>query len=516
MRRGWVLALALVLGASASGCRRRPTQLVVVVDTDLPRDSYGCFGLLVSRVEGNVVEAGATRRFLPRPDASPPFSFAVTPPDGRATARVEVAVEALPACEDPAEGARVVRRAARTGFVPEQSLRLALFLPASCGDGCTVTESCPSIGPDCEMVPTIEPTELVPFVPDDAGPSPDAAVERVDGGPAPPCDAVVADTYLLDLWEPPTAVAGRQLSAGFTVVSSNGGSNSVSEAVGDSSAILNDETGFSTASAASALAMHGLAGTDDVFVVATIGTDVLHWRRGAGAMLAATRVGAGALRPGLSATSLGGETLFAVEQGGALALRRAPSGTPVDIATTELREVALAPSGTGGALVALAQGAAPDQCDVDVVDEGGVRQTTIAAPTGTGPCESVGVASVASGQIVLAFVAAGTLWYRHIDAGTSTVGGSMSLGPALAGHVGVWPDGSGGFRVVWRGGTEELRSVAVSALDVQGRTSCIGDASSTAVDYGRVTSARAGSTTMVVLSGGGRGGAGALYTTLTD
>lgn len=540
MRTGLVL-VALTLAAGVAGCTRRATQLVVVVETDLPRDAYACFGLLVSRVEGGAVEPGATRRFLAVPDdVDPPFSFGVTPPEGRVDARVEVAVEALASCDDPAPSERVVRRAVRTGFVSEQALRLSLFLPASCGDGCTVTESCPAIGPDCVPIPTVEPTELTPYTPgaeladaavpldapgpglDDAAPldtgvPQDAFVVRADAGPAPPCDAVVAMPYLSDSLRPPMAVAPRHLAAGFTVVASNGLSNSVMEAPGATGGSpLFDETGFGSAAAASELAMHGLAGTDTVFVLGSVGADLLFWEL-SGPTNAATRVGSGALRPGRSSAPLGAQTLVAIERGGALELVLAPSGASVGGGPLELREVSLAPSGTGGALVALAQGTAPSECALVVLDVMGSPLRTIAAPTGGGPCESIGVAAVAPSQGILAFVADGVLWFRHVDLDAGTIGMPIGLGPALAGHVGVWPDGAGGFRAVWRAGSEEIRSVAVTATDVQGRTTCLGDAVTPPVDYARATSARTGAITMVLVPGGGRsGGLGALYATLSD
>jgi hypothetical protein len=539
MRACLSFALALALAASTAGCTRRATQLIVVVETDLPRDAYACFGLLVSRVEGGAVEPGATRRFLAVPsDVTAPFSFAVTPPGGRASARVEVAVEALDSCDDPGPDERVVRRAVRTGFVEEQALRLSLFLPASCGDGCTATESCPAIGPDCVPVPTFEPSELTPVTPgselvdaasaidggapeldagsDAASSSSDAFVAREDAGPPPPCDSVTLTSYFSGIWVPPMAVAPRHLASAFTVISSNGSVNAISEAVESTlGSPLFDESGFGSAMAASEISMHGLAGTDSVFVVASVGADVLYWER-SGATNPATRVATGALRPGRSCAPLGGDTLVAIEQGGMLAFVRAPSGTAVGLGPLALREVSLAPSGSGGALVALAEGAAPSECALVVLDAAGSPLRTIAAPTGGGPCESVGAAALTTGEGILAFVADGALWYRHVDLDAGTTGAPFSLGPALAGHVGLWPDAMGGFRAVWRADTEELRSVTVTAMDVQGRTTCLGDGASTAVDYTRATSARAGATTMILVPGGGRSGLGALYATLSD
>jgi hypothetical protein len=177
--------LALLVVASGLGCIRPATQLVVVVDTDLPRSSYGCFGLLVTRVgEGGALAEGS-RRFLPADGMSLPFSFGVHAASDRP--RVEVAVEALPRCEDPLPGQRVVRRAVRTGFLAEQSLQLSLFLPATCGEGCEVTETCPATGPMCAPIPTVEPTELVPITPgQELGPSdastPDPPDTSLDAG----------------------------------------------------------------------------------------------------------------------------------------------------------------------------------------------------------------------------------------------------------------------------------------------------------------------------------------------
>jgi hypothetical protein len=189
MRRRGALThrlLALLVVASGLGCSRPATQLVVVVDTDLPRASYGCFGLLVSRVGEGGALSGASRRFLDADEVRVPFSFGVHAAADRP--RVEVAVEALPRCEDPLPGQRVVRRAVRTGFLEGQTLELSLFLPAACGEGCEVTETCPATGPTCAPIPTVEPTELVPITPGQELAERDASVP----------DASVPDASTLD------------------------------------------------------------------------------------------------------------------------------------------------------------------------------------------------------------------------------------------------------------------------------------------------------------------------------
>jgi hypothetical protein len=61
-----MLGALSALATPVPGCTRRPTQLIVVVETDLVAGTdYQCFGLLVSRLDASgALEPGSTRRFL--------------------------------------------------------------------------------------------------------------------------------------------------------------------------------------------------------------------------------------------------------------------------------------------------------------------------------------------------------------------------------------------------------------------------------------------------------------------
>lgn len=146
----------------ASACTRRPTQLLVVVDSDLPESERACIAARVSSwgtEEGLGPMDQSFFYFDGRTPTGPrlPFSFAVLPPRNRVS-RVQLEVVALRAADcDPATpnfaNARV-RRIVRTGFAEEQTLRLPIFLAASCiPAACMSTQDCE--GGRCQVVPEL-------------------------------------------------------------------------------------------------------------------------------------------------------------------------------------------------------------------------------------------------------------------------------------------------------------------------------------------------------------------------
>lgn len=174
-----VIALVLSIASAATSCSRPASQLVVVVESDVPVTEIGCVDVTVQRLDEP--ERVTTRRFHVTADGEPqvaiPFSLGVVPPDGHASRRVEVRAEAFRLEGSACATAPLVSRIARTGFLPEQTLRLPLFLARACvGIECGADSTCD--GGECVLVPDIDPGELAVAVPGmeiaDAGPRLDA------------------------------------------------------------------------------------------------------------------------------------------------------------------------------------------------------------------------------------------------------------------------------------------------------------------------------------------------------
>jgi hypothetical protein len=134
-------AASISVAASSGGCTRRATQLVVVVDSDLPAESVRCVRVETGPVVPDVpvvatredvfyvAEGGGDGR------VALPFSFGVVPPSGDARARVELRATAYDDCAAAEAGGapgRVTTRTVRSGFLPEQALRVEVFLAARC------------------------------------------------------------------------------------------------------------------------------------------------------------------------------------------------------------------------------------------------------------------------------------------------------------------------------------------------------------------------------------------------
>jgi len=143
------LPMCAMLAAFSAGCTRGATQLVVVVESDLASSQRRCVLIETGPVvPGEPFEVTSGWTFYIEDNGAPevtiPFSAGVTPPGGDPRARVEIRVSALSVCADPAPPeARTVTRTARTGFLPEQTLILPIFLQQSCvGMTCPAELTC--------------------------------------------------------------------------------------------------------------------------------------------------------------------------------------------------------------------------------------------------------------------------------------------------------------------------------------------------------------------------------------
>jgi len=498
-RLATLAAVAALVALAASGCTRRATQLIVVVETDLVAGTdYDCFGILVSRLDAaGSPDPRATRQFLQvgvgEGRAQAPFSFGVTPPDGDARRRVEVAVEALDGCSDPGPMDRVVRRAVRTGFLPEQSLRVPLFLPLSCGDGCAQSESCPAVGPDCVPIPVVEPTELAPTTPGeelvDAATALDAGIERED---APGLDAPGADAPGLDAPAPDAGgvdAAGSDASTGACVEISNRTELRPAAAIGTAMppASMALVAAPNVAGGGWLLPLVGVPGSasaqwtpyglDDVSPLAVFfmpdlavapssvaattladGRAMVLW--GDSADDSTTRalydgIGApstnglvaGTPADGAAVPYLGGALLAVREPAGDLVVYEVPaSGAAVERAREPMRiSVALGSEADGGALLAFGSASS---CRVRRLG----TDRVLSSPSDLMmPCDRVAIGGLGDGTAALLAVRVGSADLIHLTSGLASML-TRPLGTALpTGRAYVLPGAGTSLRVAWRG-----------------------------------------------------------------
>lgn len=181
----------------AFGCPTDPTEIVVVVDTDLAVPS------VVDRVRVDVVGIGdGARTAVADLEGAGAVGLPVTVGlvrTGGALGPVDVAAVG------ERDGGEVLRRDARVSFVPERTMMLRLDLLGRCvGVGCPPGQTCGSGG--CRSI-DVDPDELTPWRGDtgridagllvdagaDAGPAPDAAWldAPVDAGLARVTDGLV-------------------------------------------------------------------------------------------------------------------------------------------------------------------------------------------------------------------------------------------------------------------------------------------------------------------------------------
>ena len=180
-RTHFALLLAFVL-AFATACTRPATQLVPVIDSDLGADDIQC--VLVEAAEytqeGGFAPMQTALFHVDRPGdlrVSLPFSMGVVRPASGPAARVEIRTHALRDCVGAAPSSRTVTRTVRSGFREEQSLRLPIFLSATCLNvTCPLDQTCES--GVCVPIPEIDPSTLRTAVPGDELVDPD-----MDAGP---------------------------------------------------------------------------------------------------------------------------------------------------------------------------------------------------------------------------------------------------------------------------------------------------------------------------------------------
>jgi hypothetical protein len=500
------LVLASLLALSAS-CTRPATQLVVVVDTDLPETGRVCFAARVSRLVGGVIEPGATRRLFVTREVGVPFSFGVVPPDGVASARVEIAIEALPSCEEPAPGARLVRRAVRTGFLEGQTLRVPLFLSASCGAGCIETLSCPATGDTCESIPTVEPEELAPVTPRaeiaDAGAPIDAGGEACTPHPAA---IVLVDSRLIAAATPTDAYTVEAIPGlpGWRAFTRRSATEVWAQRTSlELDAVFND-FGLDLPAAGNVVGISSVAGPTDTSAIVLVG-DTTTMRAGrhlyaSGSMDVATAD----LVPGApidgAAARLGADALFATRDGSIIFTRVPATAPPTEIGRESSgNTVALASRSDGSALYAI--GGVPMQCWVRPISATGVVGALVVLPFS---CDRTAVAELGS-NVVLLFVDSGTAYVVLLDGTTLTaMGAPTSLGAAIRGDrlAALASPAGDSVRLVWsRDATTVLTqsvdaSLSLGPLDTISFTSAEGPA-----DAQRVRAARSGRRTAITFPG---------------
>ncbi len=140
-------------------CSRLPTQLVVVVESDLPEEQRASVEVDVRFMDGAPTR---TRVFAREPIGSDdvavghPFSFGIAAPSD--LSRVDVTARAL-----DTRGSEVVVSRVRTGFLRDQRLLVTLFLSQRCVAVSCDPESTCRDGSCVDF--DIEPTTLPPAVP---------------------------------------------------------------------------------------------------------------------------------------------------------------------------------------------------------------------------------------------------------------------------------------------------------------------------------------------------------------
>lgn len=175
-----------VVGLVLASCASPPTQLLVVVTSDLGAE------LDTVRLEVGAPGAVPSSHEVSGVDATRPFSFGVAPAGGDATRRVRVTATALDAEDRP-----IVRVVRETGFRAGRTLRLELRLERSCQERylqCAATETC--VDGACVSA-SIDPSSLEEVVPGseldprDGGSPRDAGAPDAGGPGGPSCTPLV-------------------------------------------------------------------------------------------------------------------------------------------------------------------------------------------------------------------------------------------------------------------------------------------------------------------------------------
>lgn len=148
----------LVALLALASCRSEPTQLVVLVDSDLNVPDP------LMTVRARVLDDRGTERFLldvPLSGSSAatlPLSFGVLPAGGDPSRRLTIEVSALDAASSV-----LVKRTARTELIEGRTVLLGMFLAADCrGVVCADGQTCTENGCESDL---IDPTTLAPVAP---------------------------------------------------------------------------------------------------------------------------------------------------------------------------------------------------------------------------------------------------------------------------------------------------------------------------------------------------------------
>lgn len=151
MRWRWTI---LAIGAAAAGCEVTPTQLLVVIDSDLDPELGEIDGFAVTVRGPDGQEVHLDRSTWSLDDVSLPASFAVAPIDGDADRSVEVEAAAR------LGGQSLFTTRAKTRFLEHELVRLDLFLAKRCR---TEGVACEALGLTCDdggcREPEIDPTD---------------------------------------------------------------------------------------------------------------------------------------------------------------------------------------------------------------------------------------------------------------------------------------------------------------------------------------------------------------------
>jgi hypothetical protein len=152
-------ALSLLLLAH---CRYTATEILVVVDTDVPRERGLTMEARVQRLGASALDGGERRWIRGNVDGgvSFPASFGVVPGDGPRDERVVMVIEARLASSGTNDPPRTIRRTARFGFTPRTGQVVPIFLPLQCANlttgctevdasECTVSQRCEEQGLTC-------------------------------------------------------------------------------------------------------------------------------------------------------------------------------------------------------------------------------------------------------------------------------------------------------------------------------------------------------------------------------
>ena len=347
-------------------------------------------------------------------------------------------MEALPSCEEPAPGSRLVRRAVRTGFLRARALRVNLFLSASCGAGCVETLTCPASGPACEEVPTIEPEDLAPVEPRTE--LRDAGATASDAASLEPCTPhaaeviIVAPTSVVGAASPTDAYTVEAIAGvGWRAFTRRSSTEVWAQRVSvELDANFNDFA-LELPPAGDVVGISSVVGPLDTSSIVLVG-DSTTMRAGRhlyvhGAMDVATPD----LVPGApidgAAARLGGDAVFATRDGTIILTRVPATAMPTEI----IREssgntVALASRSDGSALYAI--GGIPMQCWVRPISVSNTVGGVVVLPF---PCDRTALAELGA-NVLLLFVDSGTAYFVVLDGTTLTaIGTPTSLGPALRG-----------------------------------------------------------------------------------